>query len=72
MAWRVGVDVCGTFIDLAAIDEAGGAVRLAKVPTTPADQSAGVAAGLETLLHPEGVSPAALASAKIATARCAR
>ncbi|MGH7353211.1 MAG: hydantoinase/oxoprolinase family protein [Candidatus Rokuibacteriota bacterium] len=60
MAWRVGVDVGGTFTDLAAIDEAGGAVRLAKVPTTPADQSAGVAAGLETLLHREGVSPAAV------------
>jgi len=60
MAWRVGVDVGGTFTDLAAIDEAGGAVRLAKVPTTPADQSAGVAVGLETLLRSEGVSPAAV------------
>jgi N-methylhydantoinase A len=60
MAWRVGVDVGGTFTDLAAIDEAGGAVRLEKVPTTPADQSAAVAAGLETLLRPEGVSPAAV------------
>jgi len=60
MAWRVGVDVGGTFTDLAAIDEAGGPVRLEKVPTTPADQSAGVAAGLKTLLRREGVSPAAV------------
>ncbi len=60
MAWRVGVDVGGTFTDLAAIDEAGGPLRLEKVPTTPADQSAGVAAGLKALLSREGVSPAAV------------
>src|SRR4029453_7351281 len=60
MAWRVGVDVGGTFTDLAAIDEAGGLVRLEKVPTTPADQSAGVPAGLKTLLSRGGVSPAAV------------
>ena len=35
-------------------------MRLEKVPTTPADQSAAVAAGLETLLRPEGVPPAAV------------
>ena len=46
MAWRVGVDVGGTFTDLAAVDDANGAVRLEKVPSTPDDQSIGVAAGL--------------------------
>ena len=60
MAWRVGIDVGGTFTDLAALDEAGGAVRLEKVPTTPADQSIGVAAGLTSLLARHGVSPAAV------------
>ncbi|CAA9475629.1 MAG: N-methylhydantoinase A [uncultured Solirubrobacteraceae bacterium] len=37
---RVGVDVGGTFTDLAAIS--GGRLVTAKVPTTPDDQSAGV------------------------------
>src|SRR5688572_18566721 len=60
MAWRVGVDVGGTFTDLAAIDDAGGAVRLEKVPTTTADQSIGVAAGLTKLLGRGGLSLAAV------------
>ena len=60
MAWRIGVDVGGTFTDLAAVDEVGGAVRLEKVPTTRADQSIGVAAGLTKLLGRHGVSPAAV------------
>jgi N-methylhydantoinase A len=60
MPWRVGVDVGGTFTDLAALDETGGAVRLEKVPTTPADQSAGVATALERWLRREGLSPSAV------------
>jgi len=60
MAWRVGVDVGGTFTDLAAVDDASGAVRLEKVPTTPADQSIGVAVGLTALLARHGVPPAAV------------
>src|SRR5688572_15450431 len=60
MAWRIGVDVGGTFTDLAAVDEASGTVRLEKIPTTPADQSIGVAAGLTKLLERHGVSPAAV------------
>src|SRR5262249_44125010 len=60
MAWRVGIDVGGTFTDLAAVDDASGAVHLEKVPTTPADQSVGVAAGLATLLARHGVLPAAV------------
>jgi N-methylhydantoinase A len=60
MTWRIGVDVGGTFTDLAALDDAGGGVRLEKVPTTPADQSIGVASGLSTLLRHHGVAPAAV------------
>jgi N-methylhydantoinase A len=40
MRYRVGVDVGGTFTDLVVIDDAG-KVTVAKVPTTPEDQSIG-------------------------------
>ena len=43
----VGIDVGGTFTDLAAID-ADGAVVARKVLSTPADQSEGVATALDT------------------------
>jgi N-methylhydantoinase A len=58
MGWRVGVDVGGTFTDLAAVDDASGMVCLEKVPTTPTDQSVGVAAGLTALLGRHSVLPA--------------
>ena len=41
---RVGVDVGGTFTDLAVVAE--GELRFAKVPSTPADQSLGVMSAL--------------------------
>ncbi|HTW08623.1 MAG TPA: hydantoinase/oxoprolinase family protein [Acidimicrobiales bacterium] len=43
-AVRAGVDVGGTFTDLAIV--AGPTIRLAKVPSTPQDQSRGVMAAL--------------------------
>ena len=36
MAWRIGVDIGGTFTDVALIDDASGSIGVAKVPTTPA------------------------------------
>ena len=42
----VGVDVGGTFTDLVALDPGTGAVRLAKVPSTPENQAFGVMAAL--------------------------
>src|SRR6266446_970761 len=42
----VGVDVGGTFTDLVCVDEATGLVRVAKVPTTVANQAGGVQAAL--------------------------
>ena len=50
----VGIDVGGTFTDLVAVD-ASGAVTTEKVPSTPSDQSDGVADALE-LLHGAPVS----------------
>ena len=46
--YRVGIDVGGTFTDLAAVDDLG-KTTLAKVPSTPADPSIGVLDGLHLL-----------------------
>jgi N-methylhydantoinase A len=46
--FTIGVDVGGTFTDLVAIDAVGRTI-FAKSPSTPADQSIGVMAGLEEL-----------------------
>ena len=47
-ALSVGIDVGGTFTDLVAVDAAG-AVTTEKVPSTPSDQSDGVARALALL-----------------------
>ncbi len=47
----LGVDVGGTFTDVISIDEAGGTVRVVKVPTTPDDQSVGFMAGIQAVGH---------------------
>jgi N-methylhydantoinase A/oxoprolinase/acetone carboxylase beta subunit len=39
MAWQIGVDVGGTFTDLLAFDPERSVFRVAKVPSTPEDQS---------------------------------
>src|SRR5215210_2043894 len=47
VSWQVGIDVGGTNTDLLLVDEEGRSFRVAKVPSTPADQSDGVLKGLE-------------------------
>jgi N-methylhydantoinase A len=44
---RVAVDVGGTFTDVFVLDEDSGAVRVAKVPSTPSDPMEGVMQGVE-------------------------
>jgi N-methylhydantoinase A len=46
--FRIGIDVGGTFTDLVCVDPAG-CVTLAKVASTPNDQSLGVMDGLDRL-----------------------
>jgi N-methylhydantoinase A len=46
MAWQIGVDVGGTFTDLLALDPERGVFRVAKVPSTPEDQSVAAVAAL--------------------------
>ena len=44
--WQAGVDVGGTFTDVVLVDPTSGAFHVAKVPSTPGDQSEGVMGGL--------------------------
>ncbi|QIG98361.1 MULTISPECIES: hydantoinase/oxoprolinase family protein [unclassified Bradyrhizobium] len=60
--YTIGVDVGGTYTDLVATDKTGRTV-FAKSPSTPADQSIGVMAGLEELARRLGVTRAAMLAA---------
>ncbi len=57
MAYRLGVDVGGTFTDLLLIDESSGRTYRAKTASTPADQSIGVLAGVEKVCRLAGIEP---------------
>ena len=54
---RLGVDVGGTFTDLLLHDEVGHRTYQAKTPSTPEDQSIGVAAGVKLICEKAGISP---------------
>jgi N-methylhydantoinase A len=54
---RLGVDVGGTFTDLLLHDEKGRRTYQAKTPSTPEDQSIGVAAGVKLICEKAGISP---------------
>jgi N-methylhydantoinase A len=56
MQW-LGVDVGGTFTDLVLYDQDTGALTIEKVPSTPADPSEGILAGIARL----GIDPESLA-----------
>ena len=60
MAYRLGVDVGGTFTDLLLIEESSGSTFRAKVPSTPADSSIGVLNGIERVCKDAGVDPSAI------------
>ncbi len=61
MAYRLGVDVGGTFTDLLLIDEATGRTFRAKLPSTPANQAKGVLAGIERVCAAAGIAPSLIA-----------
>jgi N-methylhydantoinase A len=58
MAWRIGVDIGGTFTDVALVDDASGRIGVAKVPTTPGDLAEGVLAALNSAIGRYGVAAA--------------
>lgn len=59
-AYRLGVDVGGTFTDLLLFDETDGRSWRGKVPSTPADPSQAVLSGVKRVCSEAGVDPSAL------------
>jgi N-methylhydantoinase A len=55
---RLGVDVGGTFTDLLLHDQKTQRTYQAKTPSTPEDQSIGVAAGVKLICEKAGIEPA--------------
>ena len=51
MGWRIGVDIGGTFTDIAVLDEASGRAGIAKVSTTPSDFGDAVIDGTRAAMH---------------------
>ena len=58
MAYRLGVDVGGTFTDLLLFEEATGACWRHKTPSTPHDSSEGILAGVHAICAAGGITPA--------------
>jgi N-methylhydantoinase A len=56
MSWRIGVDIGGTFTDVALVDEDGGRIDVVKVSTTPGDFGEGVVEALQIALDDSGVA----------------
>ncbi|MFN0155447.1 MAG: hydantoinase/oxoprolinase family protein, partial [Gaiella sp.] len=55
MAYRLGVDVGGTFTDLFLVSDDGGAQFRVKTPSTPADPSQGVLIGVKRICDEAGI-----------------
>ena len=61
MAWRIGVDIGGTFTDVLLVDEETGHIGVAKVSTTPRDVTRGVIDGFRQGLTRYQVAPSEVA-----------
>ena len=62
MAYRLGVDVGGTFTDLFLVDDGDHRQWRVKTPSTPSDPSRGVLTGVTRICEAAGIAPAALAN----------
>jgi N-methylhydantoinase A len=56
MAWRIGIDIGGTFTDVALVDEASGRIEVAKLSTTPADFGHAVITGIRRGLDANAIA----------------
>src|SRR5499427_2051485 len=57
MAWRIGIDIGGTFTDVALVEDTSGSVGVAKVPTTPDDLARGVLRALKMAMERHRIIP---------------
>src|SRR5262252_959469 len=57
MAWRIGIDIGGTFTDVALVEDTSGSVGVAKVPTTPDDLARGVLSALKMAMERHQIVP---------------
>jgi N-methylhydantoinase A len=62
MAYRLGVDVGGTFTDLFLVDDGDHRQWRVKTPSTPQDPSEGVLKGVARICEAAGIAPADLAN----------
>src|SRR3954463_3023909 len=62
MAYRLGVDVGGTFTDLFLVDDGDDRQWRVKTPSTPSDPSQGVLSGVARICDAAGIAPADLAN----------
>src|SRR4051794_17385527 len=60
MAYRLGVDVGGTFTDLFLVEDSDHRQWRVKTPSTPADPSQGVLTGTQRICEAAGITPAQL------------
>src|SRR3954464_1375447 len=60
LAYRLGVDVGGTFTDLFLVDDADHRQGRVKTPSTPSDPSQGVLTGVARICEAAGITPAQL------------
>lgn len=67
MAYRLGVDVGGTFTDLLLVHDESGAMYRVKTPSTPTDPSEGVLVGVRRICEESSVSSGDLAYVQHAT-----
>ena len=58
MAYRLGVDVGGTFTDLLLLDQESGSFFRHKTPSTPHDSSVGILTGVEAICAQAAITPA--------------
>ncbi|HVY18260.1 MAG TPA: hydantoinase/oxoprolinase family protein [Rhodopila sp.] len=67
MTWRIGIDIGGTFTDVAMVEEATGRIGIAKVLTTPKDFGQGVIDGLRRGIADNAIEPSSVALLSHAT-----
>ena len=58
MAYRLGIDIGGTFTDAILLNEDTGEMRIGKVPSTPHDPSLGFVQAVERILKENRVATA--------------